>query len=528
MAATRKKKSRQYDVASLFERPMPADFMADLLRQMQGPAPAPPTTWDRSSEMAAIPGIMGARTAGRAPMMPQPAGMGLAPRISQRRFPSGGGPGIAETIVRPSSRGPMPVGPMGLFAQSSAFSPPAGIPREMSYVSPWRSYIMGESQAPQVPSPEADRIAAQIMGEERARFAAEPRAPQMTQSPRGAWERAGQGYAPDILGARDVVGGQVPGLMTPTRLAPTAMEEPTAETPEERYARIMAGIEAGGLATNRMAGPGEMTPLAKYLRDVVAAQAGGGTMPTPFRGQPIDETERLRQGMGKPQPITREERLAKRKTEMDIRNRIAEGNRMGKPITRGQAQIQATIEGKLAKGEELTPYETISHLGPENAAIALQYSDRTLRAMEEVERMKALPGIVKAYVDKGIALPQDIRDQIAGKGPRQLAAEGGGISPPEEKRARERQKMIEAQGETAPTDAVAWERLQRSQPNPASEEEIDRMGRELFGDYDWEYRHLGWLEPRALIPGGPGWLMPKGLFTRPGRKQMGIRLPGLD
>jgi len=399
-----------------------------------------------------------------AAMIRAPRRTGALPAVSPpETYPYGTfepGADLAGQIVRPSSRGPMPVGPAipgtsprnqpgWIWANqisrpsASAFSAPANLPQQTTGVSPWQSYMLREARAPQVPSPEAEATAARIMQQERAKWAAQVRAPRLSGTatgPIGLYPTYGEplGFRGGLedLPVFDPVRARRPSytlgrdLETWRRMS-APEPEPPPEMPEERMARIEAAFAGGELATQRgRAGPGEDSALSKYLRAVVAGQAGAGPMPPPFRGASVDqEIAGLKQGLARPEgtvKITPEERQAKRQREMDTRSLMREQKRIGQPITRQRAEMLATIRGKMERGEPLRPEQIGILFGPEAEAQAHQFAPEVLETYKEIARQGAWADILKGYAATGKEPPTWLRDGMLGRG---RAAGGGGVAP---------------------------------------------------------------------------------------------------
>jgi len=456
----------------------------------------------------ATPGAGPPRFARPTPLAPTPYST-LTPEQIRATITGGGGARSAYQLQQPvpglrrmlagmgPTPGPVPQpGPYGQMIAGRGYQEP---------VSPLGTFLRREMTAPTVASPEAEAFAAQIMDEVRAKWAAEPRAPQITrgrseegapfrmigEEPR-AYPGAGfQGDVPDrrFLGAVDALGR--PATTTPTRLAPGLPEESTLETPQERMARIKQGIEQGTLATQYgRAGPGELNPLAKYLRDFVTAQAGAGPMPAPYTAPATKEQAAARTLAKQALDIRHRERLAKRKTEMDIRGRMRQAKVQGRPITRGQARFQEIIEGKLTKGEELAPHEAVAYFGPEVG----QYAPAMIRATMAQGVASALAATKGDVSSEAAATRKQLgnlyHDLIVGIAPRREASALGGRAgvtvPPLEPQVASISELASAIPQAIADDPLEVGRwLEAQGADPAA---VERWGLLRFGAHRWSER----------------------------------------
>ena len=307
-----------------------------------------------------------------------------------------------------------PVSPLGAFQRREAAATVPGANPPILY------------------SPETEATAGRIMAEERASRAAQVRAPRLSGTatgPIGLYPTYGEplGFRGGLedLPVFDPVRARRPSytlgrdLETWRRMS-APEPEPPPETPDERMARIQAGMTGETLATSHVPG------LSKYLLDVIRAQGGAGPMPAPFRGAPVDqEIAGLKQAMGRPEgtvKITPEQRQAKRRAEMDIRSYMREGKRTGQPVTRQRAEMLAIIQGKRKRGEQLTPDDIADLYGPKEAAQlrqeALQKAQVLVEGMTTLGSAKELgPGGTKLLVDMGRQLAEVMRGGgVAGGG----------------------------------------------------------------------------------------------------------------
>jgi len=457
-----------------------------------------------------------------------------------------------------------PVSPLGTFQRREAAATVPGANPPILY------------------SPATEAKADQIMAEERARWAAQVRAPGRVPGVTQSWTSvpgqaptAGYGQSLPPVGVEPIgnrFGGPLDALgrvatTSPTRLAPRG---PEPETPDQALRRRMVENYPGlaeresvqSMLTDEPLGrfaPAFTATLPEYTqamteyRDALA-RGESPEYPGSYRGLKSAAIDpKVRQAMlgqlPKVASVTPEQRQAKRREEMGIRSMMREGKRTGQPMTRGQAEMMATIRGKMKRGEALTPDDIGFTWGPQAREQALQ--EPLQRAQIASQAIASIAGMMKA----GETLtPQGRKDlekllaivanpslaggaggggAVGGAGARGLAASGGGMNlTPDQVKENAIGELedivnLEVPAEIA-TDAAAAERYVRTQMPRISEAALDEWGRRRFGDYDWQYRNWGYLNPRAVIPGGAGMLFPKEFFSSGGRKRLGIKLPGFD
>jgi len=294
--------------------------------------------------------------------------------------------------------------------------------------------------------------------------------------------------------ASEVPGGTLGRYTRP--LAPgfgMGSETTSVESPQERLARIEGAIPMGrgGLVTQRMAGPGEVTALTQYLRDVVAAEAGQGAMPGAFRGQIDPEAMAEAEGVAKARRLKRRGGLpdmTERRTRVALRAQ-------GLPFTAEDARI----EMKLAKNEPLTPAQEVRRFGPsmiprQLAEAQVKQQEMQIAAQREGSQMAALTALAQSNAFPN--LPRKTQDVVIARlipgmaGGGAAGAPGGGGSAAGD----QNQAISDFARDTAPeilNSPIDMEK--RLKLEDFSQSDITKWGRKYYGKTMWDRRNWGFL-----------------------------------